>query len=128
MLPCQKKNPKLSKFMFEKINGMLKSGLIERTTCAKYKGEANLILRFIDSVPVHKVTAAMAATGLGSRLTSSRTCSTRTSGGTETSESRATLATGARWHSVWSWGWSHEPSKKRPHPHPLRHLIPGKLT
>lgn len=27
MLPCQKKNPKLSKFMFEQIDGMLKSGL-----------------------------------------------------------------------------------------------------
>ena len=59
MLPCQKKNPKLSKFMFEQIDGMLKSGLIEPTTGAKYKSEANLILRFIDDVPVHKVTAAM---------------------------------------------------------------------
>ncbi len=59
MLPCQKKNPKLSKIMFEQIDGMLKSGLIEPTTGAKYKSEANLILRFIDDVPVHKVTAAM---------------------------------------------------------------------
>ena len=59
MRPCQKKNPKLSKFIFEQIDGMLKSGLIEPTTCAKYKSEANLILRFIDDVPVHKVTAAM---------------------------------------------------------------------
>ena len=59
MLPCQKKNPKLSKFMFEQIDGMLKSGLIEPTTGAKYKSEANLILRFIDDVPVHKITAAM---------------------------------------------------------------------
>lgn len=58
MLPCQKKNPKLSKFIFEPIDGMLKSGLIEETTYAKYKSEANLILRFIDDVPVHKVTAA----------------------------------------------------------------------
>ena len=45
--------------MFEQIDGMLKSGLIEPTTGAKYKSEANLILRFIDDVPVHKVTAAM---------------------------------------------------------------------
>ena len=59
MLPCQKKNPKLSEFMFEQIDGMMKSGLIEPTTGAKYKSEANLILRFIDDVPVHKITAAM---------------------------------------------------------------------
>lgn len=38
---------------------MLKSGLIEETTYAKYKSEANLILRFIEDVLVHKVTAAM---------------------------------------------------------------------
>lgn len=59
MLPCQKKNPKLSKFMFEQIDGMMKLGLIEPTTGAKYKSEANLILHFIDDVPVHKITAAM---------------------------------------------------------------------
>ena len=38
---------------------MLKSGLIEETTYARYKSEANLILRFIEDVLVHKVTAAM---------------------------------------------------------------------
>lgn len=38
---------------------MLKSGLIEETTYTKYKSEANLILRFIDDVLVHKVTGAM---------------------------------------------------------------------
>ena len=38
---------------------MLKSGLIEETTYAKYKSEANLILRFIEDVLVHKVTAAI---------------------------------------------------------------------
>lgn len=35
MLPCQKKNPKLSEFMFEQIDGMMKSGLIEPTTDTK---------------------------------------------------------------------------------------------
>ena len=45
--------------MFEQIDGMMKLGLIEPTTGAKYKSEANLILHFIDDVPVHKITAAM---------------------------------------------------------------------
>lgn len=59
IMPTPKKTPRLSKFMFEQIDDMLKSGLIEPTTHAKYKSEANLILRFIEDVPIHKITGAM---------------------------------------------------------------------
>ena len=59
ILPSPKKNPKLSKFILEQIDEMLKSGHIEETTYVKYKSEAKLILRFIDDVQVHKVTGAM---------------------------------------------------------------------
>lgn len=45
--------------MRDQIDGMLKSGVIEKTTHAKYRSEARLILRFMKDVQVSKVTGAM---------------------------------------------------------------------
>lgn len=59
LVPAAAKAPLLSKFMRDQIDGMLKSGVIEKTTHAKYHSEANLILRFMKDVQVSKVTGAM---------------------------------------------------------------------
>lgn len=51
--------PKLSVFMAEQADEQYKSGLIAATTHTKYKSEINLILKFIEDVPVSKVTGEM---------------------------------------------------------------------
>lgn len=59
LVPAAAKAPLLSKFMRDQIDGMLKSGVIEKTTHTKYRSEANLILRFMKDVQVSKITGAM---------------------------------------------------------------------
>lgn len=59
LVPAAAKAPLLSKFMRDQIDGMLKSGIIEKTTHAKYQSEASLILRFMKDVQISKVTGAM---------------------------------------------------------------------
>lgn len=51
--------PKLSTFMNEQADEMYKSGLIAATTHTKYKSEINLILKFIEDVPLNEITGDM---------------------------------------------------------------------
>lgn len=59
MPPAAADAPKLSTFMTEQVDEQYRSGLIAATTHTKYKSEINLILKFIEDVPLNEITGDM---------------------------------------------------------------------